>query len=451
MPTVVIASTGFPVLARLSAEAGGIANLRVAEYPGPLGIHDPDLISKNIREVLFDRIVDGLTRPQDGSSADHARLGWNPRKAVYRGTFDQVNQFFAEREWTDGLPIVPPTRERIERFLCFGDREPDEEIAVLPSANLKAVPWNIAANAVMAGCRPEHMPLIVAAVEALGDDRCSLNNVGSTSGLLPFVLVNGPIIRELGIECAGQLVSRGPNPAIGRAVGLIVRNIAGFRPGKTYMGTFGYPLVFALAEDEEASPWPPFHVDQGYERATSTVTVGVTCNWGPSSEASSTPDQSGAKTALELLRKAIPKMARLYDFPARGPKAEKVMVTLLVSPPVARSLAGAGYSKHAVRQYVYEHARMPLSEFEWITKYTFPSQVTLREKVQAGILPEAFLGGPDDSVRVLSGPDIVHIVVCGDSNRNRVMAFEGGHAQPTTRVIRLPESWHALLEDARAR
>ena len=131
-------------------------------------------------------------------------------------------------------------------------------------------------------------------------------------------------------------------------------------------------------------------------------------------------------------------MARLYDFPASGPKAEKSMVTFLMSPPVARSLADAGYSKEAVKRYVYENARMPLREFEWITKYTFPSRVTVREKAEAGILPEEFLGGPDDMVRVLSGPGMVHIVVCGDSNRNRIMAFEGGHTQPTTRSFRVP-------------
>jgi hypothetical protein len=447
IPAVVIVTTGFPVLAGLSAKAGGVTNLRIAEYPGPVGIHDPEVISKNVREVLFNGILNALMRPDDSNSARAATGKWDARKVIYSGTFEQVNQFFADREWTDGLPIIPPTMDKLEQFLRFTERSPDEEIAILQSANLKAVPWNIAANAVMAGCRPEHMPLLIAAVEALGDDRCSLNNIGSTSGLLPYVLINGPVIRDLGIECSGQLISRGANPAIGRAIGLIVRNIAGFRPGETYMGTFGYPLVFTLAEDEAASPWAPFHVDQGYSRDTSTVTIGVTCNWGPCPEASSTPDQSGATTALELLRKAIPKMARLYDFPTSGPKAEKSMVTLLMSPPVARSLSDAGYSKEDVRRYVYENARMPLREFEWITKYTFPSRVTVREKAEEGILPKEFLGSPDDMVRILSGPEMVHLIVCGDSNRNRVMAFEGGHTQPTTRPIRFPRTPTTLSND----
>ena len=123
-------------------------------------------------------------------------------------------------------------------------------------------------------------------VQALAEDKCNLYNAGSTSGIVPFLVINGPIVRELGIQCGGQLISRGPNPAIGRAVGLIVKNIAGFRPGQNYMGTFGYPLVFTLAEDEELTPWEPFHVEQGFARSANTVTVGVTNNWGPSSEPS---------------------------------------------------------------------------------------------------------------------------------------------------------------------
>src|SRR3981189_2924823 len=166
------------------------------------------------------------------------------------------------------------------------------------------------------GCKPEHMPVIIAAVEPLAGARCSVNNVGSSSGLLPYLLINGPIIKDLKIEYGGQLISKGPNTAIGRAIGLIVRNIAGFRPGKTYMGTFGYPLVFTLAENEGESPWEPFHVSQGFDKNANTVTIGVTTNWGSSPEASSGPDnRSGAEVALELITKEILGKARAYDFP----------------------------------------------------------------------------------------------------------------------------------------
>jgi hypothetical protein len=205
-----------------------------------VGVHLEE-IRKNIETVLIDQIIDGLTRPgAEGKSPRHGDAG-DPGEMVCRGTFDEVNRFFLDKEWSDGLPIVPPTMDRIEKFLKYSPREPDAEIAVLPQSNLKATPFNIAANAVIAGCRPAEMPLFIAAVEAIGDENYNLNNIGTTWGVLPYLLINGPIVRQLKIEYAGQLISKGPNPSIGRALGLIVRNIAGYRPGRNYMGTFGYP------------------------------------------------------------------------------------------------------------------------------------------------------------------------------------------------------------------
>ncbi len=341
------------------------------------------------------------------------------------------------------MPIVPPTVARVEQFLQFTDRAPADEIAVLASANLRATPWNIAVNAVMAGCRPEHMPVILAAVEALGDERASLNNLGSSSGIFPFILINGPIVRQLGINSGAQLVSRDPNTTIGRAIGLIVRNIAGFRPGASYMGTFGYPLAFTLAEHED-SPWEPFHVEHGSSPGANTVTIGVTNNWGSSPAPYDMPEQSGAKTALDLLCREITKKTRLFHFPDRGPLAEHVMITMLLSPPVAKSLAAAGYSKQDVKRYVHENTKMRLGDFEWLLKYTNIFPTSARERVEAGVFPAEFLGAPDSMVQVLSSPDILHIVVCGDPHRNRVMVLEGGHTRPTSKEIRLPSNWDEL-------
>jgi hypothetical protein len=400
-------------------------------------------------KVVFERVVQGLTQGAEAAGGVARLENRAPREIIFSGTFDEVGEFFAGQEWSDGLAIVPPTMERIEKFLRYTSLAPDATVGILPPSNLKAVPLNIAANAVMAGCRPEHMPLLIAAVEALADEKCNLYNAGSTSSIVPFLVVNGPIVRQLGIEHGGQLISRGANPVLGRAISLIVRNIAGFRPGKNYMGTFGYPLAFTLAEDESATPWEPFHVEQGFDRSANTVTVGVTNKWGPSSEPSATPDKSAAQVSLELLCREIPKMFRLYDFPTIGPKAETVMVTLVISPAIAKLLADAGYSKKDVREYVYEHGRMPLREFEWITHYTFPRGMTVRQKAEAGVLPKEFLGGPDDLVRILKGPEIVHIVVCGDPNRNRLMAFEGGHTVPTTKEIKLPAEWEKMLGGSR--
>jgi hypothetical protein len=445
---VVVTTTGFSALARFTGKAGGVEGLRIAEYPGPLGMHDPDTIAGNIARTLVQQIVDGLTRAEargGGSGKGGAR---DPREPVFTGTYDEIARFFQAREWSDGLPFVPPTVERVEAFLQCTDRAVDADVAILPSANLRATPWNIAVNAVMAGCSPLHMPLLIAAVEALGDERASLNNIGSSSGIFPYVLVNGPIIGQLGIACGPQVISRGPNPAIGRAIGLMVRNVGGFRLGTSYMGTFGYPLAIALGEAEASSPWAPFHVDQGFDRNASTVTIGVTNNWGPAPAPYDTPDRRGAQVALDMLCSEVTKKTRLFHFPGRGPDTEHVMLTLVLSPPVAKSLADAGYSKADVRRYVYENTKMTIRDFEWVVKYTMILRTTLRERVEAGILPPEFLGPPDEKVRVLSSPDILHIVVCGDPGRNRVMVFEGGHTRPTTREIRLPANWDALLREA---
>ena len=390
--SVVVATTGFGDLARITGKSAGIDNLRIAEYPGAIAIHDAATIAENVERVLMDRIVDGLTASDDtaASRGDSERAGY--KNVVFTGTADDISSYFHERGWSDGLPIVPPTKARIEAFFEFTSRRAEEEIAILPTANLRATPWHIAANAVMAGCKPQHMPLLVAAVEALADEHSGLDMIGSSSAILPFMLVNGPAAKKLGLESGAQLISRGTNPVLGRALGLIVRNIAGFRPGANYMGTFGYQLAFALAENEEESPWEPFHAEHGFAATDSTVTIGVTNNWGPMPAAAATQDVTGAEAVIQLIAREIPKKARLYNFPARGPDAEHAMITVLMSPSVAKTLAGAGFSKQSLKQAIYERTLIPLPDFEWNLAHVSIMQTTLQERVASGVYPEEFLG-----------------------------------------------------------
>lgn len=437
-----ITTTGFTSVARLAAKAAGVEGLSIAEYPGVIGVHQAE-IEEKVRSTLFDRIVDGLTR--FSGKQDAAGPGRNPDAIVFAGTYDEVNAYFSEHEWTDGLPIVPPTQERVEAFLRFTDRTPDEGIAVLPQARLRATPRNIAANAVMAGCRPQHLPILIAAVEAVADERFNLNNIGTTWGLIPYLIVNGPIVTELGIECRGQPISKGPNPAIGRAFGLIIRNIAGYKPGRNQMGTFGYPLAFALAENEADTPWDPLHVERGYARSSSTVSTGTTLNWGFPPAAYARPDKSGGQAALELLcidlvRK--PSLARLAE---QGPAALIHDITFLLSPSIAKSIAANGYSKNDIRKYVYENARVPLRELEWELKYALADVKTVPEKVSLGMYPKEFLVGSGEMVRVLPNPEIINIVVCGDPDRNRLKTLDTGYTRLTTKEITLPRNWSALL------
>ena len=437
IPGVVVAIKGFTDVAHFAAKAAGAKDLAVAEYPVAIGIQEPDEIRETIKESLMDQIVDGLISSKATSESPDEDDKWNPKEIVFSGSLEEVNDYFFHQGWSDGLSIIPPTIERIEKFLAFTDKDPDKEIAILPLANLKAVPWNIAANGVMAGCRPEVMPILIAAVEAIGDEKYNLTNIGTTGTLVPFLIINGPIIKQLGIESGGQLISRGANPAIGRAFGLIIRNIAGYRPGISYMGTFGYQMPFVLAENEDESPWEPFHVEHGFDKNTSTVTAGGTMIWGYPPAPHSRPDKGGAQVALELLCREMYKKTILHSLPESGPDAHPHMITCLLTPAVAKSLADAGYSKPDIREYLYENARVSLKELEWHTKYSFAQPMSIREKVESGLFSKEYLVEPDETVRLLSSPDIVSIIVCGDPGRNRIMGLDTTYVQPTLKEIKL--------------
>ena len=435
IPGVVITTTGFTTIARAAAKAEGMTNLRIAEYPGAVGVHAEALVVQNVENVLFDRIVDNLTRPLAAASSASVANAQHAGDIVCEGSFEEINDYFRAREWTDELPIIPPTIEKIEAFLKYTDRPPDEPIAVLPQGNLQAVPWNIAANAVMAGCRPDAMPLLIAAVEALADNTYNLNNIGSTWGVLPFLLINGPATERLGIENRGQLISKGANPAIGRALGLIIKNIAGYKLGRNYMGTFGYPMSFVIAENESESPWEPYHVEHGFQKEDTTVTACGTVTWGWPPAIYGTADKTAAQTALEFLSLELTKKPCLARLAERGPNGFQNMITIMIAPPVAKSLASAGYSKQKIREYLYEHARVSYQELEFVLKYGHSEAFTIPDAVKRGLYPEEYLRKEDSLLRVLPSPDVIDIVVCGDPNRNRVMVLWGGYVNPATRKV----------------
>ena len=450
IPSVVITNAGFSALARITAKGHAIDDLRIAEYPGSFGIDSADQLRQRIGDVLVDQIVEKLISHRAPATARSPAAHASPHRIVATGSLMEINRYFAAQDWTDGLAIVPPTTARVEHFLRFVDSAPDETIAVLRPGNRRVTPWTIAVNAVMAGCEPFHMPILMAAVKALADPQFNISNMGSTSGLLPFVLLNGPLVKALDFESGAQLISRGANPVIGRAIGLIFKNLAGFVSGQNYMGTFGYPLVFTLAEDEAGSPWESFAAEQGYAADASTVTLGVTNNWGPAPSPTRTSESSGAQVTLDVICRELVKKKRAYTFPGKGPNAEKAMITVLLTSTLAKSLHAAGYSKQAVKNYIYENTRITLREFEWITRNTTAKErSSMRDKAAAGIFPPEYAGAPDDLVRLLSGTGIIHIVVCGDPHRNRLMTLEGGHAETTTMPIDLPADWPALVGQAR--
>lgn len=446
IPSVVVAATSFLPLVRVLSKIEGVPDLRVAEYPGTIAIDSESVIRETFEKMTFGQIVDALTKDVKESSTNRSpEIGSGSQEEIISaGTFDEIIKSFQDKGLTDGLSIIPPTVERVEEFLKYTDRSPHDEIALLPPANLRATPSIIAANGVMAGCRPEHMPILIAAVEAIADPHYDLEQIGTTAGLNPFLIINGPIIKQLGIEYGVGLVSRGPNPAIGRALGLIVRNIAGFRPGEQHMGTFGYIIPFVVAEDEEGSPWEPFHVSHGFEKEKSTVTAGGTFNWGFQAFPSGT-DPEGF---LKIICREIVKHINLNIVCLQG---KLQMMTVLINPSVAKGIADGGYSKQEAEKYLHENSRATIEEVSFETRYgnADGGYQTIRGLIDLGWnTPRGWADlSPTDCVPAMGYPNLIHIVVCGDPTRNKAMTLYTAYNRPTTKEIKLPANWDKLMKE----
>src|SRR5512140_652956 len=190
----------------------------------------------------------------------------------------EAMELCSAKGWTDGLPVVPPTEPRISAMLAAAGLEPDLEIAFIENRQVSVTAEKVAINAVLAGCKPEYMPVIVAAVEALADPLYGYHGPAtSTGGSAVFMVVNGPIARELDINCGDNLFGPGwrANATIGRAVRLIMRNVIGTLPGELDRSSLGHggKYTYCIAENEAESPWPPLHATRGLRRDQNAVTI----------------------------------------------------------------------------------------------------------------------------------------------------------------------------------
>jgi len=444
---VAIVGSSFEGQSRFIGASQGVDGLRVASYPGAFTTDTAPVVEEIFTEVVIDTIIDELTIPRAKEDTATARL--DPQQIVCKGTLEDIHSFFFDETWSDGLPIIPPTIDRIETFLKFTDRLPHEEIAVVPQAMTRATPWNIAANAVMAGCKPQFMPLLIAVAEAMADPYLNLRDLATTMMLIPYAVINGPIIEQLGIKSDVGAVSRGPNPALGRTIGLLTRNIAGFKPGDNYMATWGYPtLGFAVAEDEENSPWEPFHVEHGFDRSANTVTMGGTMNWGYQTI-------FGTPEDIEAMGLGLAKHIDSTVYPEINyMEHDQNMVMVFMTAPTAKMFANAGWSKQDLVKFLWENSTITVRELEWCLRHGLrtarkPEQWTMRGVIDSGTydIPESFAKSePDDTLPRLISSDEIHIVVTGDRGRDKAQALWSWYNKPTIKEIKLPANWDTLLK-----
>lgn len=319
--------------------------------------------------------------------------------------FDDYESFFesAERHrWTDGLPLVPPTIDRVEAMVAASGFPSEHSLGALLPSGAPATIEKVAVNAVMAGCRPTYMPIVTTAVEAVMDPGFDLGSVQATThpcGIL--VLVSGPRASELGIN--GRASAFGPgsraNATIGRAVRLVLQNIGGAHPGLTDNSTQGSPAKYSycVTENLDDSPWPPYHVARGHEPASTTVTVA-------SAESPQNINDHVSKEPVGLLHTIASTIATVGSNNAYCRDSDYFVA---LCPEHANLLDRHGFSRADVQQHIFDRARIPYSE--WKVGGMF------------GMTPQPrWLDAADDEYQVAmtKRPDDVHILVTGGAGRH---------------------------------
>lgn len=343
------------------------------------------------------------------------------RIRVPTGTRDDEFEFLDDRGLTDGLPVVPPTEARVTRMLEGTSRAPSEIVALVPPNLAPATVEKIAINAVMAGCRPEYLPVVLATVEAACTDQFNIHGVLATTYFAgPVVVVNGPIRHEIGINCGRNAFGQGTraNASIGRALQLVVRNLGGGRPGEVDMATLGQPGKFTccIGENEEASRWEPLHVERGFRTTQSTVTVFA-------GEAPRAVRDERSRHAPSLAAS----LAMALDGVAHVKLHGMGEVLLVVSPEHHQTLTRGGYSKADLRTRIQEVTARPLRDLL--------GDETCENGTPLGLLPPEWIGPDgaptDDALSQpfpkFSSPDDILIVVAGGT-AGKHSAIVGGWA-----------------------
>ncbi|HET7597131.1 MAG TPA: UGSC family (seleno)protein [Burkholderiales bacterium] len=424
VPSSTLVCEGFLPLAGAASIGLGYPNLPVARVRGHPGVQSREALRENTLQLTLDQVVDNLLKPP--AAAKSAREP-APREVIARGTFEEINEYFYANGLSDGLPIVPPTLERVEAFLRHTDRDPQASLGTLLPDSRAATVWSIAVNGVMAGCRPEYMPVLVALIEAMADPAYGVEHSGNTPGGETLIIVNGPIIDKLGFNYTQGVMRDGfrPNTAIGRFWRLYLRNVAGFLPHKNDKATFGNTWRVAVAENEEVVRrigWTPISADMGLRAGDDTVTIArYTGGNHISSVSGSTPQ--------EMMPYLCDAMVKQYSWQIMftvGQGMGTLRPLMLVSPIIAETIAGWGWSKQDLKRHLFDHARITARQFERILRdWTQKPVWNLAEEAKAGRIPRVYheSDDPERLVPLVWKPDDFMIAVTGDLTRNSVYIF----------------------------
>lgn len=455
VPAVAIAAPGFVREVMYTSINNGVPAPRVAEYPGAFALHTSEELIRNTREVLWPQIVKALTEPitaeeiARNASSDKGDI----RDDIFYGTLEEVNEFFQEMKFSDGLPVTPPTFEAVEEFLKYTDVKWNETVAVLPVAHRNTTAWHVAVNGVMAGCKPEYMPVLIALTKAMGAGEFR-RTLASTHAWIPYCWLNGPVARQLGVSCGAGEINAQANMTIGRFMNLALMNLAGYYIGESRMGTFGYPVSWCLAEDEQACKrvgWKPYHVRQGYGMNENTITVSSALLWGNNMA----PSTTDGEKIMELLAWDITERCQF----ALGSGKQFTPRTVLMTEPVAATLAKEYKNPEKLEADLIKTARRPVKERAFANYYANPGSNPeekhplrhwtghIRKAEDAKMTPTPSWYDTSESMMEtipVMQEGMTAFIITGDSSRNKLQTMPGGGFD--TVQIELPKNWDSLME-----
>jgi hypothetical protein len=424
-PVVFVVADRFLEDARSSAEDNGMPSLAMVTVP--VDEYYKSRISLSaVRPVavgIFDDLIDKLLLPLRAGEAVSSKESKAGKSVLingpnYEAVLEKFNQLCLDNHWGTGLPLLPPTAERVGWMLTGTDRSPDEEIGVVAPKNGVATIGKIAINAVMAGARPEYLPVIIAAMEAVTDPKYDLLHVMTSTGSFTlYILVTGPITDEIGLNSGIGFLGYGwrANSTIGHAIRLCLINLGHLWPGENDMALVGRPsphTFHVLAENAHASPWAPYHVSAGYEASESCVTV--SSSMGSSLLGGGAVEPWSVESILANMIAAIQRCRRhvtVWRLGTAVPSPPRY--TFILHPEFAVELNKEGFKRESLGEYLYARSAI---RFEELT----PEEISaFRRRIVEGEIPfdrasvfEAALR-PGQKVPLLLSPRDCHFIIAG--------------------------------------
>ena len=454
VPSVSIVCESFDGQAIATARGFGFEGLPLAVTVGHVDAQSASDMESNFVDHTVDAIVAGLTGASAARNGTNGTAspgdqdmgestGFDPYDTAISGSVDEINDAFAERGWSDGLPIVPPTVDRVERFLAGTGLDPQQSLGIARTTGRDMTVWSVATNAVMAGCEPRHLGVLLAAARILADPHYGAEHSGNTTGADALMILDGPSAAGLGFNSGVGALRDGvrANTSVGRWLRLYQRNVFGFTAAEHDKSTFGNSFRVVLCEDAAALAdigWDPVSAEFGFGRNDDVLTM-ARFNSGAivGSAFGSTPHEIVPYLADGLARITGWDLGHLY-----GLGRMHYRPLLVLSPILARTCAAAGWTKANLAEALFEHARIPAWRFEkLIGEWTnlAAGRPRLTDVVAAGDLPSQFAASddPDRLVPIVSEPAKFVIAVAGDANRTNAYVFshDGPHGDYTAQAV----------------